>query len=165
MIIGIGGVSRAGKTTLAEWLRNQLPGKKTHIICQDDFVFPTDRIPRINDRINWDHPDSIDHVAFRKAIIAESKLNEIVIAEGLLVFYDRLTNSLYDSMLMVEIDYQTFLSRKDHDHRWGHEPDWYVQHIWDSFLKYGNSPEPHRTLTIDGTKNFPVKTIMDFIGQ
>ena len=75
MIIGIGGVSRAGKTTLAEWLRNQFPEKKTHIICQDDFVFPTDRIPRINNRINWEHPDSIDHEAFRKSIIAESKLN------------------------------------------------------------------------------------------
>lgn len=164
MIIGIGGVSRAGKTTLAEWLRNQFPGKKTHLICQDEFAYPTEQLPRIKDRIDWEHPDSIDHERFKKSILAESKLNDIVIAEGLLVFHDRLTNNLYDSMLLVEIDYQTFLDRKEHDHRWGHEPDWYVKHIWESYLKYGQSPEPQRTLIVDGTKKFPPKTILNFIG-
>lgn len=164
MIIGIGGVSRAGKTTLAKWLRNQFPLKKIHILCQDDFVYSTDRLPKINDRIDWEHPDSIDHEAFRKSILVESKWNDIVIAEGLLVFSDLLTNKLYNKMFLVEIDYQTFLDRKNKDHRWGHEPDWYVQHIWASYLKYGQSPEPERTLKIDGTKNFPSKKILSFIG-
>ena len=164
MIIGIGGVSRAGKTTLAKWLRNQFPLKKIHILCQDDFVYSTDRLPKINDRIDWEHPDSIDHEAFRKSIIAESKLNDIVIAEGLLVFSDLLTNKLYNKMFLVEIDYLTFLDRKNKDHRWGHEPDWYVQHIWTSYLKYGQSPEPERTLKIDGRKKFPSNNILSFIG-
>ncbi|MDA3944713.1 MAG: hypothetical protein PF694_14365 [Bacteroidetes bacterium] len=165
MIVGIGGVSRAGKTTLAAWLRNQFPHKKTQILCQDDYVFPIDNIPRINDRINWEHPDSIDHVAFRKAIIAESHNNDLVIAEGLMVFYDSLTLSLFDRMLFVDLDYANFLKRKEYDNRWGHEPDWYVQHIWESYLKYGLSPEPNRTLYIDGTRDFQPETIMEFINN
>ncbi|MBZ0243851.1 MAG: hypothetical protein K8F24_11590, partial [Bacteroidales bacterium] len=107
MIIGIGGASRAGKTTLAEWIRKQFPHQKTQILCQDDYVFPTRLIPRIQDRIDWEHPDSVDHEALRKAIIAEAKSNDLVIVEGLMVFHDQLTNALYDKMLFVEIDFDT----------------------------------------------------------
>lgn len=163
MIIGIGGASRAGKTTLAEWIRKQFPNLKSQILCQDDYVFPTRLIPQIQDRIDWEHPDSIDHESFRKAIIAEAKSNDLVIVEGLMVFHDKLTNTLYDKMLEVEIDFETFLKRKNHDHRWGHEPDWYIKHIWDSYLKYGKSPENMATMRIDGTKNFRKEKLLQFI--
>lgn len=163
MIIGIGGVSRAGKTSLAEWIRKQFPSQKTQILCQDDYAFPTELIPNIKDRIDWEHPDSIDHKAFRKALIAKAKSNDLVIAEGLMVFHDKLTNVLYDKILLVEIDYNTFLERKKYDHRWGHEPDWYVNHIWESFLKYGNSPKDLPCMKVDGTKIFPKKELLNFI--
>lgn len=163
MIIGIGGASRAGKTTLAEWIRKQFPYLKTQILCQDDYVFPTRFIPLIQDRVDWEHPDSIDHEAFRKAIIAEAKSNDLVIVEGLMVFHDKLTNALYDKILLVEIDYDTFLERKNHDHRWGHEPDWYLEHIWESYQKYGKNPEGLLTMKVDGTKNFPKQEILRFI--
>ncbi|MBK8778261.1 MAG: hypothetical protein IPO25_12950 [Saprospiraceae bacterium] len=38
MIIGIGGVSRAGKTTLANQLSKRIKGKTIGILKQDDFV-------------------------------------------------------------------------------------------------------------------------------
>ncbi|MCK9451624.1 MAG: hypothetical protein M0Q90_08035 [Bacteroidales bacterium] len=163
MIIGIGGASRAGKTTLAEWIRKQFPHQKIQILCQDDYVFPTQLIPKINDRIDWEHPDSIDHEAFRKAIIAESKSNDLVIVEGLMVFYDQQTNALFDKALQVEIDFDTFLERKKHDHRWGHEPAWYLKHIWESHLKYGKIPEGLFAMKVDGTKNFQKAELLKFI--
>lgn len=163
MIIGIGGASRAGKTTLAKWLRKQFPQQKVQILCQDDYVFPTQFIPQIQDRIDWEHPDSIDHEAFRKAILAEVENNDIVIVEGIMVFHDQTTNSLFDKMIYIEIDYATFLERKKHDHRWGHEPDWYLNHIWESHLKYGQRTERKLTLKIDGTKTFPTQEILKFI--
>ena len=163
MIIGIGGASRAGKTTLAKWIRKQFSQLKVQILCQDDYVFPTRLIPQIQHRIDWEHPDSIDHESLRRAIIAEAKSNDIVIVEGLMAFQDKLTNSLYDKMLQVEIDHATFLERKKQDHRWGHEPEWYLKHIWESHLKYGKSPDGELTMKIDGTKNFPTQKLLEFI--
>ncbi|MCD8539075.1 MAG: hypothetical protein LRY55_04405 [Leadbetterella sp.] len=48
MIIGIGGVSRSGKSTLARMLVNHFrdSGKTAIALNQDDFVFPTVQIPR-----------------------------------------------------------------------------------------------------------------------
>ena len=47
MIIGIGGVSRAGKSTLAEKLKVHLEkaGKSVDIFCQDEYVKPKISIP------------------------------------------------------------------------------------------------------------------------
>jgi len=163
MIIGIGGVSRAGKTTLAEWIRKQFPHQKTQILCQDHYVFPTQFIPLIQDRIDWEHPDSVDHEAFKKAILAEAKSNDLVIVEGLMVFHDKQTNALYDKILQVEIDFDTFMERKKNDHRWGREPAWYLKHIWESHLRYGKIPEGLFAMKVDGTKGFPTQELLRFI--
>ena len=41
----------------------------------------------------------------------------------------------YTHTIELAISYQTFLKRKIEDHRWGEEPDWYIQHIWESHLQ------------------------------
>ena len=66
MIIGIGGVSRSGKSTLAALIyRLYTEGGQTAIVlAQDDFVFPTEQIPKIRngseEEIDWEIPESID---------------------------------------------------------------------------------------------------------
>lgn len=164
MIVAIGGVSRAGKTTLARKIRDLFPGKKVTVLCQDDFVKPVEQIPSVGDRIDWEHPDSIDHSAFRKAMMAESKENELVIVEGLLVFYDQETVKLFDRKILIEIDHETYLRRKKKDMRWGVEPDWYIQHIWDSYIRYGKPKDLSNIFKLDCVKDYHMKEVLAFLG-
>ena len=48
MIIGIGGVSRSGKTSLAILIKNILEkkGESVIILSQDNYVFPDSKIPK-----------------------------------------------------------------------------------------------------------------------
>ncbi len=167
MVIGIGGVSTAGKTTLTALLKGYIKDKRISTICQDDYVLPTSSIPKINDRVNWEHPDSIDHSKFRQAILDDARSNDIVIAEGLMVFFDESTRKLFDKLIYIEIDFQTFKSRKSIDKRWGFEPNWYIQHIWDSFKTYGQIPENHDAeyLIIDGTIPFETNIIANYLNR
>lgn len=151
MIIGIGGASTAGKTTTANKIRNLFAGSKVSIICQDDFVKPVDEIPRIDDRVDWEHPESVDHEKLLLTILAESKNNDLVIAEGLMIFYNPLIKNLFDKKIFITIDEETFKFRKRIDHRWGFEPDWYIAHIWKSYLKYGSIVPSNEFLMLDGT--------------
>jgi nicotinamide/nicotinate riboside kinase len=166
MIIGIGGVSTAGKTTLAAKLRSCFVGKSISTLCQDDYVKPINQIPLINNRVNWEHPDSIDHEKFRQAIIAESKQSDVVIAEGLMIFHDKNTRMLFNKSIYIEIDFQTFRKRKAVDKRWGYEPQWYIQYIWESFLKYGQIPDNQSEyLIIKGSLPFDTDIITSYINR
>ncbi|MEJ2596309.1 MAG: hypothetical protein P8100_14565 [bacterium] len=136
MIIGIGGISNSGKSALAEQIRQHYRDKKVMVLCQDDFAKPTADIPRINDHTDWEIPDSIDFDRFYHKILDAAKKNDMVIDEGLFVFYEDRLNRLYDKMIYLTISKETFLERKRMDLRWGREPDWYMEHIWESHHKY-----------------------------
>lgn len=166
MIIGIGGVSRSGKTMLARrlawYFRKQ--GLTAIILHQDDFVFPEEQIPRIRGKVDWEHPGSIDFEWFRQAIAAHAQSSDVVIAEGLMALYDEHTNALYDKCFFVEIGRHTFLDRKSQDLRWGKEPDWYMEHIWDSFQQYGQPGQPlPAMLVLDGEKAIDWNEVLEFI--
>ncbi|MBK9290834.1 MAG: hypothetical protein IPM52_04310 [Bacteroidetes bacterium] len=163
MIIAIAGVSQAGKSTLANILRQQLGHEHTTIICQDDFVKDVELIPQIRGHLDWEHPDSIDHAKFREAILAEAARNKYVIAEGLMVLWDAATRALFDKCIFIEIDKNTFVRRKLRDDRWGIEPDWYVEHIWQSYLWYGLYPECSTCLVIDGRKKQDATFIIRYL--
>lgn len=136
MIIGIGGISNAGKSGLAKKIKEHFPDKTVKILCQDNFAHPTHSIPKINDHTNWEIPESLDFDRFIKLTIDESKKYDIVIDEGLFVFYDERLNRLYDKMIYLTISKETFIERKRKDLRWGKEPDWYMEHIWDSHQQF-----------------------------
>jgi uridine kinase len=136
MIIGIGGISNAGKSKLAENIKDYFSDKTVKILCQDHFAHPTHTIPKINDHTNWEIPESLDFDKFVKNVIAESKKNDIVIDEGLFVFYDERLNRLYDKMIYLSISKKTFFERKNKDLRWGKEPGWYMEHIWESHQQF-----------------------------
>ncbi len=165
MIIAIGGVSTAGKTTLAKQLRDYFQNKKVITLCQDDFVKPVEQLPTINGRIDWEHPDSIDHERFLHAIMAENKENDLVIAEGLLIYWFQPLCKMFDKQLFVTIDYQTFVKRKAHDNRWGHEPEWYIEHIWNSYLKFGQIAQLNSIFQIDGSRHISLQPIINYLNQ
>ena len=141
MITGIGGCSNSGKSALANELRKHFGYDKSVVLCQDDFVKYSGELPKIDGHTDWEQPSSIKIDEFINAVKENSSVFEYVFVEGLFAFwFDRL-NALYDKKLFLELDKATFIKRKKNDYRWGKEPDWYIEHIWNSYLKYGRPPE------------------------
>jgi len=147
MIIGIGGVSTAGKSSLAFQLRKHYSKQaKVKILCQDDFIKPEQNIPRIQNHIDWECPDSINHEMYFQAIQREKKVNDIVISEGLFAFNDERISGLYNKRIFMMISKETFWERKSKDLRWGKEPAWYIEHIWNNYLKFGKIASEHENV-------------------
>lgn len=164
MIIGIGGVSMAGKSTLAFQLKKKLLPKKVIIFCQDDFVRPQNEIPKINGKTDWERPESINFDNYIAHLIVASQNYNIVIAEGLFAFHDLVLNNLYDKRLFLSINENLFFKRKGIDDRWGIEPDWYMQNIWNSYLKYGQ-PNLNETdiISINAAKSIDMDNLLAYL--
>ena len=164
MVIGIGGVSNAGKTTLANRLKEALNPLRITILCQDDFARPTFEIPRINGHVDWEIPESIDLAKYYRHILKAREENDIVIAEGLFAFCDKHIYSQYDKKIFLTISKATFWKRKSKDLRWGKEPDWYMEHIWESHFKCGMLEEvDSETLILSGEETIDLKPLIDFL--
>lgn len=143
LFLGIGGLSRSGKSTLASTIKNMMD-IETEIIHQDDFVKEEKLIPTINDHIDWEHPDSIDwekldcEIELRKNKLRNLDVKpKILILEGLLALNNEKINEKFDKKIMLRISKNLFYERKSTDDRWGIEPKWYQDHIYESYLKYG----------------------------
>lgn len=142
LIIGIGGCSRSGKTSLALHLKSTLP-VPINIISLDDCVLPSDKIPLIRDHINWEIFESIDFDLFKNKLKESILSSEIVIIEGLFVFnvkeiYKKLHLGIY-----LTIPRRRFLAEKKSDLRWGLEPIWYIHYIWRAHRSNAFIFQPH----------------------
>ena len=131
-IIGIGGISRSGKSFLAREVASFLSGSErgVKVLDQDDFVMPEGRIPVIRNHVDWESPDSIDFEKFKTAITDSAQKHDFVIAEGLMVFWYPDVFQLFDYTIFIQLNRAEFIMRKQSDLRWGEEPDWYIDHIW-----------------------------------
>ncbi|MFT6827968.1 MAG: nicotinamide/nicotinate riboside kinase [Roseivirga sp.] len=157
-LIAIGGVSRSGKSSLALKLLAALPD--SIVLHQDDFVKSGDQIPQINGRTDWEHPDSIDWSLWKESTDkALAKHNHIII-EGLFVFYDASINSQIHRAIYLSIDQATFLERRRKETRWGHEPDWFIEHVWKAHWQYGLAPEELKALKIYQPSDQEIKAII-----
>jgi nicotinamide/nicotinate riboside kinase len=139
MIIGIGGVSRSGKTVLAKHLATCLVenGKQVSVLHQDDLVVDQKLMPKIKGELDWEHPSSIDYQKIISLIAHQKNQYDYLLIEGLFAFANEELNKLYDKGIYLHIDRATFVKRKLEDERWGGEPEWYLDHIWDAHQRYG----------------------------
>ncbi len=108
-VIGIGGGSASGKSTIAEELRRRLAPRRVVIINQDTYFYPTDRLPRhsnpdgTRDWPDYNQPGSADFVRLAADLRAAKDGDaEVVILEGILVLYDPALRALMDLKLFVE---------------------------------------------------------------
>lgn len=164
MIIGIGGVSRAGKTTLANQIVQWMSSTQTMVLRQDLFVLNTSDFPAIQNVPDWELPQSVNLPVLLKAIHNAIKHNELVIVEGIFAFAFEEINRLYHGAIFIEIDEPVFRSRKVLDHRWGPEPEWYLNHIWQSYLKYGQVPKSlANVLYVSGNQSFDKERITGYV--
>jgi uridine kinase len=151
MIIGIGGVSRAGKTTLAYKIREWLSQNDMILLHQDNFIQPLDKMPHVNDHIDWEHPGSLDFDALLKSISENKGIHKYVVVEGLMAFWNPKILALMDKKIYIRISKESFFSRKTIDKRWEKEPQWYLEHIWNSHFVYGLLPHGEaNVLQLDG---------------
>lgn len=165
MIIGIGGVSRAGKTTLANQLIKlaKKKGMSTEVLNQDEFVKSKNQLPIIEGVPDWERPSSIkwDTLIIR----IEKSTADLIIVEGLFSFYPASLRLKYDKKIFLEIEKPTFLKRKLADKRWEEEPSWYAEHVWRSYLKYGKTKgDVSEYITLSGEKEVDLKKLAPQLG-
>ena len=163
--IGIGGVSRAGKTTLSNYIASLYPNKKTLVISMDkDYVHDIDKIPKIKDRVDWEVPASVDYKKLEQKIKDRLKEYDIIITEGILIFYSDDVNQLFDKRIFIDIPKSLFYIRRHSDTRWGEEPKWYIDYVWESYQKYGKLKETFSdTLYLSGDESFSALTIDEYL--
>lgn len=165
MIIGIGGCSRSGKTTLAEIIKNHFPENEAIILNQDDYVFPENEIPKINGHTDWECPQSMDFERLKAEIAKAETMFKNVIVEGILVFHDPELNEQFDKKIFIDIDKESFIHFKNMDLRWGKEPEWYVEHIWESFQKYGLPHNLNGYLSVKSSDNINTELIYKYLDE
>lgn len=153
--VGIGGVSRAGKTTLSNFLRNKYPELKTLIVSMDKYVHNSESIPKIKGKVDWETPVSVDFDRIHKTITDNIDQYDLIITEGILIFYDERVDALFDRRIFIDIPVDLFYQRRHEEERWGNEPEWYIDYVWESYLKYGQLDEKAtHTLYIKGDEPF-----------
>ncbi len=163
MIIAIGGVSRSGKTKLTKLLKELLGDRKVATICQDDYAYPISDIPMVKELTDWECPESINFSAFKKALLDAMNNNDHVIIEGFLVFSDVDLLQYYDRSIFTQINKEAFLDRRSRDSRWEVEPQWYMEYVWNSYLKYGQLPQGHEALTLDGSHPISEEEVLNYL--
>jgi uridine kinase len=163
-IIGIGGASTSGKSTLAESIETFFAGRNPVTLHQDEFCFPEEQLPRINGRLDWERPEAVDFDKTIRTVEDARKQTGFIIHEGYMAFCSKELNELYTHCIFLEIDKETFLQRKKKDTRWGDEPDWYVEHIWESYLLYGQPPDKlDKLLVIKSINPIELRRIISFL--
>ena len=140
-IIGVGGSSRSGKSSLARRIKDHLSLEKVLLLDMDDFVYPESKIPKIKDRADWECPESVDFNRLRQVIQKNSANYDVIVVEGILVFANKELSELFDTTVWIQISKEAFLERRKKETRWGDEPDWFLEHVWASHLRYGKFPD------------------------
>ncbi len=159
MVIGIGGISNAGKSGFARRLKSILSPKKVTILCQDDYVFPKSQIPKIKDHVDWETPESINFQWLHEVLLMSIECNDVVILEGIFAFYFQPSANLFDYNILLTISRDEFIQRKNQDLRWGKEPSWYIEHIYNSHIRYCKKAANNDLITIDVTEPYDIKKI------
>ncbi|QTN38386.1 hypothetical protein HZ996_04250 [Cryomorphaceae bacterium] len=139
-LIGIGGLSQAGKTTLAAQLAAGWSDRRVAVLEMDSFGKPESELPlwvdaEGNSYRDWEHPESIDYDLLVAAVQQASTDHDIVIVEGILVFHDARLWNLFDTRVLLEVEDDLFWERRRRDVRWGAESDAYLQHVLDAYTE------------------------------
>ncbi len=163
MIIGIGGISNAGKSNLARRIKNYYSSKKVTILCQDDFAMPTEKIPLIKDHVDWERPESINFPLYEKTVNETIDNSDILIIEGIFAFYKESITKLIDKKIFLTLDRRFFFMRKNIDLRWGKEPDWYIEHIWNNHEKYCKNNILEDVYKIRAGRDIDLQKVIGFI--
>jgi uridine kinase len=145
ILIGLAGLSGAGKTTLAEHLESQGGVKRFRF---DAYYKDEDQCPKIGSRPHWDLPESLCLDEAYEALVELKKGNDIwqpiysrkenkrvgqniyqpapiIFAEGLMLFSDERIRDLFDLRFWLEVSEAEALRR-----RLLRQPDYDTEYHW-----------------------------------
>ncbi|HOX24848.1 MAG TPA: uridine kinase [Candidatus Krumholzibacteria bacterium] len=137
VVIGIAGGSGSGKTTVAERVREQAPGRTVAILHHDSYYRDNSHLPPAErTQINYDHPqafetellvrhlealragETVDVPVYdyathsRTAVTRRVEPADIVFVEGILVLENEALRELMDIRLYVDVDADERLIRR-----------------------------------------------------
>jgi len=137
LIIGIGGGTGSGKTTVVNQILSEFPEGEVQVISQDSYYKETSHLTfEERCKINFDHPKSIDFELLQshlKALKKGEQINQpvysfkthnrtgettitkpkkVVIVEGILILSDTELRSLFDIKIFVHADSDERLMRR-----------------------------------------------------
>ena len=174
LIIGIGGGTGSGKTTVVRKIIESLPDNSVAVIPQDSYYNDQSSLPlEVRKQTNFDHPDAFEWPLLAQQIeelrnghsieqptysyITCTRLEEtvhvepkdVIIVEGIMALYDRNLRNLMDLKLFVDAGADERLLRviqRDIAER-GHPLDMLIS-------KYRNVLKPMHDEFIEPTKQF-----------
>lgn len=117
IVLGIGGGSGSGKTTVAKLIAERLQDLESEQICLDRFFLPVDTLPKYysehhgSEQPNFNRPDSLDFTAMTAFCRTISGF-DVVILEGHFALYRQEIRELMDVKCFVTIDVQEMLHRR-----------------------------------------------------
>ncbi|NWV00078.1 NRK1 kinase, partial [Upupa epops] len=175
-VIGLGGVTNGGKTTLAEKLKKMLPNCDT--ISQDDFFKPESEVEtdergfKLYDVLdalymdemvrsirNWmKNPPKLGVVTESQKTCDSVKNTEvyILIVEGFLLYNYEPLNELWNKRYFLTLPYEECKRRRStRVYQPADTPGYFDGHVWPMYLKYKEEVEENTSnvVYLDGTKS------------
>ncbi|XP_013010511.1 nicotinamide riboside kinase 1 isoform X1 [Cavia porcellus] len=169
-VIGIGGVTNGGKTTLAKNLQKRLPN--CSVISQDDFFKPESEIEK--DKNGFLQYDVLEALNMDKMMAAISSWMEnpgrsleptagssaeempILIIEGFLLFNYKPLDAIWNRSYFLTIPYEECKRRRStRVYEPPDPPGYFDGHVWPMYLKHRQEMDSvtWEVVYLDGTKS------------
>ncbi|XP_061873316.1 nicotinamide riboside kinase 1 isoform X3 [Colius striatus] len=163
LVIGLGGVTNGGKTTLAEKLKKMLPN--CDIISQDDFFKPESEVETdergfklydVLDALYMDEMVKTIHNWMKNpassGVVTEGLQNtcdnlkntdvHVLIVEGFLLYNYEPLNELWDRRYFLTLPYEECKRRRStRVYQPADTPGYFDGHVWPMYLKYRSELE------------------------
>ena len=162
IIVGIGGISRSGKSSVSRALVKAIPN--SIYVRQDSYLTHPKSVmdPKYGQILNWEDVNSYDLpklvkniVELRSHWISKTTVLTTIIVEGFLIFANEDLAMLFNKSVLIDIPMDVAFQRRMATKKMSDNikfAQYYSEHyIWDSFKKF-NQFIPKDTLVIDGCK-------------
>lgn len=104
--------------------------------------------------VDWEHPSSIDFNKLERDIRESTRDFEIIVAEGFLIYYHQPIRDLFDTKIYLSINKDLFRNRRKSQYG---EPEWYIEHIWDSYHEYHGEFKGTCDIKLDENSNIDLE--------